>query len=172
MPTPCLARRRVLKGLSLTVGLPVIFPLLNGCGRSAAQNRPGGQVGDGIALEIASVGNQLAFDKPTLTVRAGQPVTLTFRNVSTVFQHNWVVVDGGPEAAEQVNQAAAAAGPDRGYLPENTRQILAYTSLLPSGESDTITFTARNVGEYTYLCTFPGHYLAGMKGTLVVEADA
>jgi len=24
-------------------------------------------------------------------------------------------------------------------------------------------------GEYPYLCSFPGHYVGGMKGTLVVK---
>jgi plastocyanin len=24
-------------------------------------------------------------------------------------------------------------------------------------------------GSYTYLCTFPGHFVAGMKGVLVVK---
>lgn len=48
--------------------------------------------------------------------------------------------------------------------------LLIYTKLLKSGETDTVIFaTPAEAGEYTYLCTFPGHYLMGMKGTLVVE---
>ncbi|HEU5090712.1 MAG TPA: plastocyanin/azurin family copper-binding protein, partial [Roseiflexaceae bacterium] len=32
-----------------------------------------------------------------------------------------------------------------------------------------VTFKAPAPGTYTFLCTYPGHYAAGMKGTLTVE---
>ena len=30
-------------------------------------------------------------------------------------------------------------------------------------------FAAPAAGSYVFLCTFPGHYVAGMKGTLTVK---
>ena len=35
--------------------------------------------------------------------------------------------------------------------------------------ASTATFTAPAAGNYIFLCTFPGHYVAGMKGTLTVK---
>jgi len=70
--------------------------------------------------------------------------------------------------AQKIDDAAAAAGEAAGYVP-NDPAILAKTKLLNGGESDTATFTAPAAGTYTFLCTFPGHFVAGMKGTLTVK---
>ena len=41
---------------------------------------------------------------------------------------------------------------------------------LDPGESVEVTFTAPDTpGDRPYICTFPGHYVGGMKGTLIVE---
>ena len=38
------------------------------------------------------------------------------------------------------------------------------------GETVEVTFDAPKApGVYTFICTFPGHFLAGMKGTLTVK---
>ncbi len=156
-------RRTFLKRAYYLAGAGIASLVLYGCSGSPEPNA--------FILEVACADNNLAFDPPTLTAPAGQAVRLTFSNVSTIFRHNWVLVAGGADVADQVNQAAIAAGADSGYIPADASQILAHTKLTPLGESDTITFTTPSAaGEYVYLCTFPGHYLAGMKGTLMVEA--
>jgi azurin len=49
-------------------------------------------------------------------------------------------------------------------------KILAYTPLAGGGDTVEVTFAApTKPGSYTYLCTFPGHFAMGMKGTLVVK---
>jgi azurin len=111
----------------------------------------------------------MVFDPATLAAPAGAPVELTYHNHSTYLLHNWVLVNGGEEVAGAVYEAAMAAGFANDFLPEGNPQILANTPLLESGKSITISFQApTEPGDYTYLCTFPGHYLAGMKGTLTV----
>lgn len=161
-------RRHLLKAMAAATHVSLLFAFVGGCGRTSTA-REAGNVTD-LAVEIACEGNTLAFDTISLTVHSGQRVTLTFANVSTIFQHNWVLVAGGDDVAEEVNQAATAGGPARDYIPTDSSAILAHTRLTDPGESDTVTFTAPPPGEYTYLCTFPGHYLAGMQGTLVVGA--
>ena len=54
------------------------------------------------------------------------------------------------------------------WLNVDDPAIVAHTRLIEGGQSNTITFTAPP-GTYTYLCTFPGHYAAGEKGTLVIK---
>ena len=53
------------------------------------------------------------------------------------------------------------------YVPPGSeKDVLAHTKLLGPGESDTITFTAPFIpGDYVYLCSFPGHYAQGTKGS-------
>jgi len=49
-------------------------------------------------------------------------------------------------------------------------QMIVHSKSLGPREKDTIEFTApTEPGEYDFLCTFPGHYLIGMKGVLVVK---
>ena len=47
--------------------------------------------------------------------------------------------------------------------------MIAGTKIVDGGGSETLSFTAPATGSYTYLCTVPGHYPAGMKGALIVK---
>jgi len=60
---------------------------------------------------------------------------------------------------------------DNDYISPNFEDnIIASTAMLGNGESDTVTFTVpEEPGEYTFICTFPGHYAGGMVGKLIVQ---
>lgn len=171
-----LDRRQFLKTIGIATSIAVATPVLSACGGGGTTGSTGtggdsGQAGGAgsISLEIGSDGNRIAYNRDTLTAKAGQEVTLTFNNNSDSIQHNWVLADGGNDVAAQIAQDGQAAGVENDYIPQDTSNIIAHTSMLNGGESEEITFTAPNEpGEYTYLCTFPGHFQAGMKGTLVV----
>ena len=47
--------------------------------------------------------------------------------------------------------------------------MLIHTKLLGPGEEDTISFTPLAPGVYEYVCTFPGHTAAGMRGQITVK---
>jgi azurin len=83
--------------------------------------------------------------------------------------HNFVLLAKGAPIDAFVMEAAMARNTE--YLPAGKKNlILANTKLAGGGETVEVTFDApKEPGEYTYLCTFPGHYLAGMKGVLVVK---
>ena len=87
---------------------------------------------------------------------------------ATVMGHNWVLtttVDYMPVAA-----AGQAAGPPE-YLPVGDPRILAATSLIGGGEETSVTFNLSGLeagGDYTYFCSFPGHYIL-MNGKLIIE---
>ena len=123
--------------------------------------------GSGGPLAITPDGENLAYKPATLSAKAGAPVTVDFSNVSTAQQHNWVLVNGGDDVAGKVDEEATAAGaPD--YIPADKANIIAASKILAPGGKETISFTAPAAGTYTFLCTYPGHYAAGMKGTLTV----
>lgn len=161
-----LSRRRWLQQMASFAGFTLLAAALNGCGMS----RAGGEAGDGaMALTLGCDGDLLAFDQTRLAAPAGAAIALTFDNRSNHHQHNWVLVNGGDETARVVYDAALAAGIKNGWLPTVSTQIIAYTPLVESGKSVTVHFQApAQPGEYFYLCTFPGHYLAGMKGRLAL----
>lgn len=132
----------------------------------------GGGSGSGGAAPSATQtigvdGESSAYDKTTLTVPAGQQITLTFNNNSAGQSHNWVLVNGGDDVAQRVDDAGIAAGAPNYIVPGP--DVIANTAMLSGGGDETITFTAPAAGTYTYLCTFPGHYTTGMKGTLTAQ---
>ena len=53
--------------------------------------------------------------------------------------------------------------------PDMKAQVIAHTTLAGAGETVEVTFKVPAAGTYTYLCTFPGHFQAGMRGTLTVK---
>ena len=122
----------------------------------------------GANLNVSTAGEALQFAPAALNATAGQPVKVTFKNGSAAQQHNWVLVKGTDADAQKVDDAGATAGEAAGYIPTDPN-IVSSVKLLNGGESGTATFAAPAAGSYVFLCTFPGHYVAGMKGTLTVK---
>lgn len=131
-----------------------------------------------VAAPIKSVTivgrNDLRFSQDHITVAPGQKITLKLVNKShlpaSVMSHNWVLLKSGTDAGAFDNAARSAAGND--YIPASmTNRIIAHTAMVAGGHSDSVTFTApKKPGDYEYICTFPGHFRAGMQGTLTVAS--
>ncbi len=122
-------------------------------------------------VEISAT-DQMKYDTTDLTVKVGQPLTITLTNSGSLpkaaMAHDLVVLRPGTDAAAYV--LAASTHADENYLPsDQSAKVLRATKLLGPGETDTITFTPKVAGTYEYVCTFPAHYAAGMKGTITVE---
>lgn len=117
-------------------------------------------------IEI-SANDQMKFSTNELRVKANEKVTLTMKNEGTqpkeAMGHNFVLLKDGTDLAAFA--ATAIQAPD--HIPANNPAIVAHTKLLGPGESDTIEFTLP-AGSYTYICSFPGHYLT-MTGVLTAE---
>ncbi|AHM63038.1 blue (type 1) copper domain-containing protein [Flammeovirgaceae bacterium 311] len=109
----------------------------------------------------------LKFDLASIEVKAGSKIKLTFNNDDDML-HNLVVVL--PNTAVEVGEEALKLGLEgskKNYIPD-TDKVLYYTHLLQPETSETIYFQApEKPGEYTYVCTFPGHAYV-MQGTLKV----
>ena len=83
--------------------------------------------------------------------------------------HNFVLLNKG---ASQVEFAAAAANARATDFipPDKKADVLAFTALAGAGETVEVTFKVpATAGEYPYICSFPGHFQAGMRGTLTVK---
>ena len=111
--------------------------------------------------------DQLKYSTTELHVKANQPVKLTLKNIGTMpkesMGHNFILLKDGTDLAGFAAQAVSA--PD--HIPADNPAIIAHTKLLGPGESDTIEFTVP-AGSYTYICSFPGHYMT-MTGVLMAE---
>jgi azurin len=109
----------------------------------------------------------LKYDITSLQVKAGSKVKLVFNNNDDM-THNVVVVK--PGAARQIGDEAfnmGLKGAELNYIPKSNN-LLFHTNLLQPGTSESIYFIAPSTpGDYTYLCTYPGHAMI-MQGTLKV----
>lgn len=109
----------------------------------------------------------LRYDQTLVTVKAGSKVKLTFYNNDDM-PHNLVVVK--PGTADGVAQGAMALGlqgPAKNYVPVSD-DVLYHTKLMNPGTSESLYLEIpEQPGDYTYVCTFPGH-AQSMRGILRV----
>lgn len=142
----------------------LIVLTLAGCG--GATGGSGGTTTGGdtpTTVEVtADPTGQLKFQPETLNATAGQSINVSFKNPAPL-QHNWVLVMPGQEQA--VADAAASKGGDA----TGVAGVIATTAVLNANGEETKETPAQAAGSYTYICTVPGHYAAGMKGTLTIK---
>jgi azurin len=115
--------------------------------------------------------DDMKFDKTQFTVKAGEEVTLNFTNVGVLpletMGHNVVVLE--KDADVKTFATASAKAKETDYISDlYITDIIAQTKLLGPGESEIIKFTLKEPGEYPFICTFPGHWIA-MKGTIIAQ---
>jgi len=125
---------------------------------------------------IELTGNdRMLFDQTHFVVKAGEPVTLHFKNVGElpveVMGHNVVVLERGTPI-EPFGLAAAEAA-ENDYIPtepELADSIIAHTAMLGPDQEETITFTLDEPGEYPFICSFTAHWRL-MKGVIEAVVD-
>jgi len=89
--------------------------------------------------KITVEGSEFAFTPSTFTLKKGQQAEITFKNTGA-FPHNLTI-----------------AG------------LNIQTKTIQPGDQDTIQFTPDKTGQFSFMCTVPGHADKGMKGTLTVQ---
>jgi azurin len=117
---------------------------------------------DSCKVEI-SANDLMQYDKKELAVPATcKEITVTLHHAGKqpreAMGHDWVLVKTADLAA--VDQAGLAAGLADNYVKPGDQRVLAHTRVIGGGETTSVTFPAsilRKGGDYSYLCTFPGH---------------
>jgi putative membrane-bound dehydrogenase-like protein len=123
-------------------------------------------------IVIRPVPHRMIYDRPHIYVQAGKPVEIVFQNVD-IMPHNLLVTV--PGARQEVGILAEKLGstPEglaKQFVPDSPK-VLFSTGMLQAGEQQRLQITApTEVGEYAYVCTFPGHWRT-MYGTMHVVAD-
>ena len=150
--------------------------ILAGCGKKQDASSPAAPAAavaevPAVATFDLTANDTMKFNQTRLEVKAGQDVKVTLTNMGTLpkaaMGHNWVLLKQGVDLKAFTDGAIMAAATD--YVPASD-QVIAHTKLLGPKQSEEVSFKApAEAGEYHFLCTFPGHYLAGMTGVLVVK---
>ena len=117
--------------------------------------------------------DQMKFSLATIAAKPGETLRIRLKSIGTLpkvaMGHNFVVLAKGTDAAAFANAAASAYS--TGYIPPAMKdKVLATTTVVGPGETAELIFKVPTApGSYTFLCSFPGHFVAGMKGLLVVK---
>lgn len=115
----------------------------------------------------------MKFSKEKITASPGQKITVKLTTVSKLppaaMSHNFALLKQSTDA--KAFSMSSAKYNDNEYIdPDKENEVIAHTGMASGGETVEVTFTApKKAGDYTYVCTFPGHYISGMKGTLTVK---
>lgn len=126
----------------------------------------------GRTIELTG-GDDMKFNVTAISAKPGETLHVVLKNVGTVpkiaMAHNFVALKTGVDAAKFAQDAMTAR--DTEYVPAARKaDVLASTKLAGPGETVEVTFKApAKAGVYPYLCSFPGHFAAGMKGELTVK---
>ena len=124
--------------------------------------------------KVTITGNDtMQFDKREFTVKSGEKVEIEFKNIGKLpkiaMGHNLVILKKGISSLKFGQKAMAMGANATNPLPEGSMgDVIAATKLLGPGETETITFTAPEPGDYQFVCSFPGHF-ASMRGIMVVK---
>jgi azurin len=126
----------------------------------------------GRLVEITG-NDQMKFSVTSITAKPGELLHVRLKSAGTLpkiaMAHNFVLLAKGTDAAAFATASATASA--SGYIPAQLKtKVLASTPLVGPGETVDVTFKAPSApGQYAYLCSFPGHFVAGMKGVLTVK---
>lgn len=119
------------------------------------------------------VGSDSLLQLNGITAEPGEKVRIRLTTRSQLppanMAHNWLLLKMNADVQAFASAALKAKAND--YVPADmTDQIIAQTGLAAGGETMEVTFTVPDqTGKYDFLCTFPGHFAAGMRGVLTVE---
>jgi azurin len=125
--------------------------------------------GETTVIKIKVIKNEMKYDLKSFTVTAGKPVEIVFENPDFM-QHNLVIAQIG--ALQTVGKAADKLasdpkGAERNYVPD-IPEVLFATKLINPQKTEKLLFVApQQVGDYPYVCTFPGHWSI-MNGVMKV----
>jgi azurin len=117
--------------------------------------------------------DDMKYSVADIAAKPGEQIRIVLVSKGTLpkvaMAHNWVLLK--KEASPVKFVQAGATHRDADFIaPETKDQVIAKTGMIGPGEKTEVTFKVpAAAGSYPYLCTFVGHFQAGMRGNLVVK---
>jgi len=127
----------------------------------------------GVRTVELTAGDDMKYNLTKIEAKPGETLHVVLKSTGAIpkiaMAHNFVLLKLGADAVEFNKASMTAAATD--YVPETLKaQVVGATKMAGPGETVEVTFKVpAKAGSYPYMCTFPGHYAAGMKGDLVVK---
>lgn len=119
------------------------------------------------------VDDSMKFSVTAITAAPGETLKIVVKSTGTMpkmaMAHNVVLLALGTKPDAFVKAGAMSRETDF-IAPAEKSKVIAATPLAGAGETVEVTFRVPDKkGVYPFVCTFPGHYALGMKGTLTVR---
>lgn len=117
--------------------------------------------------------DDMKYSVTTITAKRGETIRVRLASKGVMpkvaMAHNFVLLKIGTDILKLLQEGAPHRGTDF-IAPASMTQVIAKTTLAGAGETVQVTLKVPDKpGRYPYICTFAGHYQAGMKGTLIVK---
>jgi uncharacterized cupredoxin-like copper-binding protein len=140
----------VTLGVLVAIGISIValFIAMNDGDDGGGSAAP---AGPSTSLDIEA--SEFAFDPADVSIVADTDVEVALANVGAV-EHNWTVLEAGTTIASEADYDDSTAVAEVAADPG-------------ASESGTVNLPA---GSYQVICTVPGHFAAGMEGTLEVTS--
>ena len=129
-----------------------------------------GKITEGAREIVVKTISGLKYDKTLIKAKPGEAVILKLVNVDAM-PHNLVIVK--PGTTKKVGDASfkmlndPKAG-EKDYVPD-LPDVLHFVPVIDPNKQHSLHFsTPEQPGDYPFICTFPGHWMA-MQGILKVE---
>ena len=124
--------------------------------------------------QVIEGNDMLQFNLKEMVVSSScSEITVTLKHTgampANVMGHNWVLTNTADFMP--VATAGGGAGMANNYVPVNDARVIAASAVIGGGAETSVTFSGDLLsagGDYTFFCSFPGHY-AIMKGSFVVR---
>ena len=155
------------------VGVVAFSMSLSAATAGQEKKSAGAKSGAARTIEITG-GDDMKFSLTQITAKPGEQLRVVLKSAGKMpkvaMAHNFVLLKAGVDAAA-FNTAAMNARATDFIPPDQKGQVLAATpGLVGPDETVEVTFKApAKPGDYTFVCSFPGHFAAGMKGILTVK---
>lgn len=138
----------MLKRVLLTL---VFLVLLTACASKTSQPE----------TELTVEMSDFVYSPSSITLPAGQPVTLSLNNTGKI-EHDFVV-----EAIDATTEVVQDNGSNAHHAHGAEQNYDLHVSARP-GETSIVKLTIAEPGTYKIICSVPGHKEAGMIGELIV----
>ena len=126
----------------------------------------------GARLVELTASDDMKYSLTDIPAKAGETLRIKLTSKGTLpkvaMAHNVVVLKTAAKLADFANAAATARDTD--FVPPAMKdQVLGASGLAGPGESVEVTVKIPAAGSYPFICAFPGHFAAGMRGTITAK---
>jgi azurin len=164
-----------MKVLSIACCLAVVS-LATAVAQSAPAERPAAKAQSAPSKAARTVelvvDDNMKFDKTEITATPGETLRLVLKSIGKMpkiaMGHNFVLLKPSVDLVE-FNKAGFNERENDFIPPAMKAGVIANTVVVGPGETVETTFKVPAAGRYPYICSFPGHFALGMRGTLIVK---